>query len=107
MVAAHIFAQTINKNMAAQIPTTEDLQILKEEIIKELRSLLGKEKNETSGKWLRSNEVCKLLGVSQSTVQNLRYSGVLPFTKINGIVLFDKEQIEKILESNYMNNSAK
>jgi hypothetical protein len=93
--------------MAAQIPTTEDLEKVKQEILSEVRKLLAKENTCSPGKWLRSTEVCKLLGISTSALQNLRNAGILPYSKLNGAILFNREQIERILEENLRNNSGK
>jgi|OpeIllAssembly_1097287.scaffolds.fasta_scaffold423433_2 hypothetical protein len=93
--------------MAAQIPTTEDLERVKQEILSEVRKLFEKENSCSPGKWLRSTDVCKLLGISSSGLQNLRNSGVLPYSKLNGAILFNREHIEEILKENLKNNAGK
>jgi hypothetical protein len=97
----------IIKIMAAQIPTTDDLEKAKQEILSEIRKLLSKENNCSSGKWLRSSEVCSLLGISTSALQNLRNSGIIPYSRLNGTILFNREHIERILEDNLSNKDAK
>ena len=52
-------------------------------------------------KWLDIQQVCMRLSISKRTLQNLRDSGVLPFTKIGGKVFYKPEDIEKMLLLNY------
>jgi hypothetical protein len=49
-------------------------------------------------KWLKSNQVRKMLLVSPGTLQNLRINGTLPYTKIGGVIFYDYEDIKKMLE---------
>ena len=71
-----------------------DLDDLVEAIVQRLQSGKEKEKEET---WLKSGEVMKMLGCSPGTLQNLRNKGELPFSKIGGILFYEKAAIEKLL----------
>lgn len=51
-------------------------------------------------KWLRSGEICKWLGISASTLQNMRDSGSIPFTMLDKTYLYPYEEIRKRLEKN-------
>lgn len=86
--------------MAATIITLEDLQNFKQELLTEIQKLLSQKQTGPTRKWLKSNEVRKLLLVSPGTLQNLRVNGTLPFTKIGGIIFYDYDDIRKILEEN-------
>jgi len=46
---------------------------------------------------LDNQQVCMLLSISKRTLQNLRDSGVLPFTKMGGKVFYKPEDVEKML----------
>lgn len=85
--------------MAINILTTEDLQLFKSELIAELKSIL-KTTSEPQKKWLKSEEVKKLLKVSPGTLQTLRINGTLQYTKIGGILYYDFEHIEKTMKQN-------
>ncbi len=85
--------------MSVNILTNEDLQQFKAELITELKSLFKKESGATK-KWLKSEEVKKLLKVSAGTLQTLRINGTLQYTKIGGIIYYDYEHIEKVMEEN-------
>ena len=85
--------------MSVNILTIEDLQNFKSELFSELRSIL-KNEGPPAKKWLKSNEVKKLLSVSPGTLQTLRINGTLQYTKIGGIIYYDFEHIQKTMEKN-------
>ncbi|HXH98710.1 MAG TPA: helix-turn-helix domain-containing protein [Sphingobacteriaceae bacterium] len=60
----------------------------------------GVREEEPAGRWLKSNQVKKLFGLSESTLQKLRREGVLPFTKLGGVILYDYLEIIQILRRN-------
>lgn len=51
--------------------------------------------------FIRSTDVCKLLNISNSTLRNLRASQGIPFYKLGGTFLYNKEEIMNYLASNY------
>ncbi len=85
--------------MSVNILTHEDLQHFKTELFTELKSML-KHAAEPPKKWLKSEEVKKLLKVSPGTLQTLRINGTLQYTKIGGIIYYDFEHIQKTMEKN-------
>jgi len=86
--------------MPAQIVTTDDLRELKLELLEDFKRLLKELGGKSQKKWLKSYEVRKLLSISPGTLQNLRLNGTLPFTKIGGVLYYDHEDIQKILQDN-------
>lgn len=90
--------------MPTSIITTEDLYDFKTELLEDIKKLLENKYGKKSKKWIKSNEVKKLLGISPGTLQNLRNNGTLPFSKINGIIFYDKDEILKVLEINKVEN---
>lgn len=89
--------------MAASIITLEDLQNFKQELLTEIERILSQRQTAPVRKWLKSNEVRRLLLVSPGTLQNLRVNGKLPFTKIGGVIFYDYDDIQKMIESNKRN----
>ncbi|WP_407430231.1 helix-turn-helix domain-containing protein [Arcticibacter sp.] len=83
--------------MATEIITKEDLQIFKQELLKEIKTLVGK-REESANKWLRSNQVRNLLHISPNTLQALRVSGTLKYTKVGSIFYYRKDNIDRMLE---------
>ncbi len=51
--------------------------------------------------FIRSTDVCKLLNISNSTLRNLRAEHAIPFYKLGGVFLYNKEEIMNYLASNY------
>ena len=41
-----------------------------------------------------------LLQISPGTLQNLRIKGTLPYTKVGGIIFYDSEEIQKVMDNN-------
>jgi len=89
--------------MAATIITLEDLQNFKQELITELQKLLSQRQTTPARKWLKSNEVRRLLLLSPGTLQHLRVTGTLPFTKIGGVIFYDYDDIQKMIEGHKRN----
>jgi isocitrate dehydrogenase kinase/phosphatase len=89
--------------MAANIVTLEDLQNFKEELLAEIGKLLGQRQTTPLRKWLKSHEVRRLLTLSQGTLNQLRASGKLPFTKIGRVIFYDYDDILKMIDQNKTN----
>ena len=84
--------------MPTSIITTEDLSEFKIELLKDIKSLLSKNSRLIVNKHYRSNEVKELLSISSSTLQNFRVKGILPYTQIGSILLYDAEEVKKMLD---------
>ena len=85
--------------MPAQVLTTDDLREFKTDLIEEIKKLLRQNGIQPVKKWLKSPEVRKLLNISPGTLQNLRVNGTLPYTKIGGVIYYDSDDIQKMLQS--------
>jgi len=90
---------------ADELITKTDLLQAKEDILKALSDLMNRSCT-MQKKWLKSNEVMEMLGLSSSGLQNLRISGTIPFTKLGGLIYYDNEDISRILEKNKRNKPA-
>lgn len=90
--------------MAANIVTLEDLQSFKKELIEELKNILSQRHATPVRKWLKSHEVMRLLTISPGTLQSLRVNGSLPFTKIGGVIYYDYEDIQNMLQEHKQNH---
>nr|WP_236638788.1 helix-turn-helix domain-containing protein [Leeuwenhoekiella aestuarii] len=40
------------------------------------------------------------LQISPGTLQNLRINGTIPFTKVGGIIYYDAQEIQQLMEAN-------
>jgi len=83
--------------MATRIATLEDLQNFKDEILAEIRS--NAKPLVENKRWIRNNELQDILGISASSIQNLRNNGTIPYTKLSGVIYYDVEQINELLSS--------
>ncbi|RAW01170.1 helix-turn-helix domain-containing protein [Pseudochryseolinea flava] len=83
--------------MAATIITLEDLEQFKKDLLNEIRTLLTQSSKVQHQRWLKSQQVRKMLGISPGTLQHLRITGQIPFTKLGGVLFYDIEEIERIL----------
>jgi hypothetical protein len=52
-------------------------------------------------KWIDNDQACVRLSASKRTLQTLRDSRILPYTKIGGKVFYKPEDIEKMLLFGY------
>lgn len=95
--------------MAAEIITPEDLTRFKNDLLEDLKDLIKaiSGNKQLTKKWLKSNEVRKLLGISPGTLQNLRINGTIPYTKIGGVLYYDQKEIEDLLKGNSVNTLNK
>ena len=84
----------------AELITTEDLTLFKEELLIEIRSIFeAKVPSSENSRWLRSAEVRKLMKISQGTLQNHRVNGTLGYSKIGKTFYYKREDIINLLEN--------
>jgi hypothetical protein len=83
--------------MNIELLTKDDLRLLKEEILKEIEKLVPV-RNEPITKWLKSQEVRKILKCSPGSLQNLRINGQLKPKKIGGVYYYQKSEVEALFE---------
>ena len=86
--------------MPTSIITTDDLREFKMELLDNIKTLLAKQSKGQLKKYLKSSEVMDLLQVSPGTLQNLRINGTLPYTKVGGIIYYDAEEIQNVMNAN-------
>ena len=78
--------------------TLEDFQNLKQEFRAEIRLALKENMAAAPRELLKSKEVLRLLKISAGTLQTLRINGTLPFVKIGGVIYYDPEDINKMIQ---------
>ena len=91
------------KIFANQLITIDDLLHFKKQLIEELLAALKSQINIVPKKWLKSHEVRRLLKISPGTLQTLKSSGIIPYSKIGGVHFYDYKDIEHLLESGKTN----
>jgi hypothetical protein len=85
--------------MQLEIITKEDLKAFRLQLLDDIAQLLKQNPVKPSAEWLRSKDVRNMLGISPSTLQNIRISGHLKPTKINGSYFYRSKEVTELLES--------
>ena len=91
------------KIFAHQLITIDDLQQFKKQLLEELLTALKKQTGALPKKWLKSHEIRRLLKISPGTLQTLKSTGVIPYTKIGGVHFYDYSDIQNLLEEGKSN----
>ena len=90
--------------MPANIITTDDLRDFKLELLDDIKKLLSKQAQGKLKKYIKASELLEMLQISPGTLQNLRVNGTLPYTKVGGIIFYDSEEIQKVMDNNRVNH---
>ena len=96
-----------HKIFANQLITVDDLLQFKKQLLEELLTALKSQINIVQKKWLKSHEVRRLLKISPGTLQTLKSSGIIPYTKMGGVHFYDYEDLHQILQSGKVNSNNK
>ncbi|MGI8584601.1 MAG: helix-turn-helix domain-containing protein [Chitinophagaceae bacterium] len=91
------------KIFANQLITVDDLLQFKKQLLDELLTTFKSQISIVPKKWMKSHEVRRLLKISPGTLQTLKSSGTIPYSKIGGIHFYDYEDIQQILHSGKVN----
>ena len=83
--------------MEKNLVTLEDLRQFKMELLREIKKMLVNTPAPLSKPWLKSHEVQRILKISPGTLQHLRDSGQLKFSKVGGIVFYEMKDIEEMV----------
>ena len=78
--------------------TKDDLKTLKLEIIEELKGILITQP-QTTPEFLRSSQVKKMLGCSDSKLETLRKNGTLSYTKLGGTIYYNFSEISNLFKN--------
>lgn len=92
------------KIFANQLITVDDLLEFKKQLLDELLIAFRSQSGTVSKRWMKSHEVRKLLKISPGTLQTLKSSGVIPYTKVGGVHFYDYEDIQTVLQNGKIKN---
>jgi hypothetical protein len=90
--------------MKINVLTVDEFIQMKLELINEIKETISKDSSKQTASWLRTSDVCKILKISNSSVQNLRNSGILKYSKIKGTIFYKTKDVEDLMEANRKNN---
>ena len=85
--------------MPTSIITTEDLAKFKEELLFALKELLNSQSKVAKENYLRSSEVIEQLKISPSKLYSWRKQGIIPYSKVEGIIYYKQSDIQELLDS--------
>lgn len=80
------------------ILTKKDLEDFKKELFALLETI-NSPQPQNQLKWLKNIDVKKMLDISTGTLQNLRLTGALPFSKIGRTYYYKLQDIEEMLNA--------
>jgi len=84
--------------MQIELISKGDLESMEKRIVEKLSTSLSIQKSQRE--WLRSADVCKLLGICNNTLKDFRVKGFLPYTSINKTKFYNYNDINKVLLKN-------
>lgn len=82
--------------MSVEIVTKEDLQAFRNDLLADIKKLLGHAAEQPKD-WLKAQEVRRLLKISAGTLLTLRATGRLAYSKIGGTYYYRYGDIQKML----------
>jgi len=85
-------------NMEFELMTKQLAEDFKKEIVDEIRKVFLSKSAEDI--WLKGHDVREMLGCSEGTLVNLRTTGKLPYSKVNGSLYYRKSDLLSMLNSN-------
>src|SRR5689334_2854317 len=93
----------ILRNMNVELVTKEDLQVLRFQIVGDIKDLLdrGPQGGEGDMRGFRTREVRHLLGCSTGKLKSLCTGGRIRTKKIGGTIYYNKDDVRRLLTSGF------
>lgn len=86
--------------MGTMIITPRDLEIFKQELLEEIKTLFLEHQTEHKTQWVKASAIMKMFAISTSSLQNYRINGILSYSKIGGVIYYDLNELMETLEKN-------
>lgn len=84
---------------AIDIVTKQDLEQFKADMLAEIKILLEEGKSAPPRRWLKTYQVRDMLGeISAGTLQTMRNNGMLPFSLLTGLALYEYSDVVKLMD---------
>ncbi len=100
--------------MQISVITKEDLEVFKNDLLGEMEKILKSHKLKTEQtaignfpkdrKWIKSTEARKMLNISQGTFHKLKINGIIPYSRIGIICLYDYDELLKFIKAKKIQN---
>ena len=90
-----------------RIPTVRSIQMLLEPFYERLgnieNSLKNKPEKINTNRFYRNADLKAIFGLSPNTIIKYRETGIIPFTRLGDVFLYEAALIERILDNNKIN----
>ncbi|WP_033960437.1 DNA-binding protein [Psychroserpens jangbogonensis] len=90
-----------------RIPTVESIRLLLQPIYQRLADIQSKMSNEivqkSTQKYYRNGDLKNIFNLSNNTIVKYRETGVIPYTKMGDIYLYEVKAIDTIIKENSVN----
>jgi hypothetical protein len=94
-----------------QIPSVRSIKLLLEPIVVKLQNLENElqklPKKVQPSKYYRAKDLKELFGLTNNTIIKYRNDGILPYTILGGVYLYDAIAIDEMLEQNKSNSGRR
>ena len=94
-----------------QIPSVRSIKLLLEPIVVKLQNLENElqklPKKARPSKYYRARDLKELFGLTNNTIIKYRNDGILPYTLLGGVYLYDAKAIDEMLEQNKSNTGRR
>jgi hypothetical protein len=94
-----------------QIPSVRSIKLLLEPIVVKLQNLENElqklPKKARPSKYYRARDLKELFGLTNNTIIKYRNDGILPYTLLGGVYLYDAKAIDEMLEQNKSNSGRR
>ena len=92
--------------MSELLPILSGIKLEMQTMNKSLLQMIKTHAQVLSEEWITKKQVLAVLKISPRTLETLKGSGKLPFTKVNGLIYFKTIDIENLLKLNYVSTTS-
>lgn len=82
--------------MGVEIVTKEDLEEFRIKLLKDLENVVASSQPK---KWVKTQDVMEILGMSEVTLQTLRNKGIIPYRKLGGICYYNVDELHEAMKN--------
>jgi len=92
--------------MSELLPILSGIKLEMQTMNKSLLQMIKTHAQVLSEEWITKEQVLAILKISTRTLETLKGSGKLPFSKVNGLIFYRTVDIEKLLNINYVGTTS-
>jgi len=81
--------------MGVEVVNAADLEAFRIRLLEDITKLLA---SQSPKKWLKTQEVMDMLGMSEVTLLTLRNKGIIPFRKLGNICYYHVDELDEAIK---------